>query len=150
MRLWTLHPRYLDAKGLVALWREALLAQAVLSGKTRGYTRHPQLIRFRSCSAPLASIACYLRTVQAEASVRGYHFDVTKIMTATAAPQIDVTQGQLGYEWDHLAAKLRTRDPSLFQLMGTITHPEPHPLFRIVAGPVETWEILPDGKTPTD
>ncbi|HEU5178767.1 MAG TPA: pyrimidine dimer DNA glycosylase/endonuclease V, partial [Burkholderiales bacterium] len=32
MRLWSLHPKYLDARGLVALWREALLAQAVLRG----------------------------------------------------------------------------------------------------------------------
>ncbi|HKX52383.1 MAG TPA: pyrimidine dimer DNA glycosylase/endonuclease V [Nitrosospira sp.] len=38
MRLWTLHPRYLDTKGLVAAWREALLAQKVLSGLTSGYT----------------------------------------------------------------------------------------------------------------
>jgi hypothetical protein len=36
MRLWTLHPKYLDARGLVALWREALLAQKVLRGATRG------------------------------------------------------------------------------------------------------------------
>jgi hypothetical protein len=33
MRLWSLHPEYLDANGLVALWREALLAQAFLQGK---------------------------------------------------------------------------------------------------------------------
>jgi hypothetical protein len=43
MRLWSLHPQYLDPQGLVALWREALLAQAVLRGKTRGYKHHPQL-----------------------------------------------------------------------------------------------------------
>ncbi len=34
MRLWTLHPKYLDPRGLVALWREALFAQAVLRGWT--------------------------------------------------------------------------------------------------------------------
>jgi hypothetical protein len=32
MRLWTLHPQYLDPRGLVALWRVALLAQQVLLG----------------------------------------------------------------------------------------------------------------------
>ena len=37
MRLWSLRPKYLDSQGLVALWREGLLAQAVLRGKTRGY-----------------------------------------------------------------------------------------------------------------
>src|SRR5665213_874155 len=56
MRLWTLHPRYLDAQGLVAAWREALLAQKVLEGATRGYTRHPQLIRFQSHPKPLEAI----------------------------------------------------------------------------------------------
>lgn len=37
MRIWSLHPSYLDAKGLVALWRETLLAQKVLLGATVGY-----------------------------------------------------------------------------------------------------------------
>jgi hypothetical protein len=32
MRLWSLHPRYLDAKGLQAVWREGLLAKKVLQG----------------------------------------------------------------------------------------------------------------------
>jgi len=48
MRLWSLHPAYLDARGLGALWREGLLAQAVLRGKTRGYRSHPQLERWRA------------------------------------------------------------------------------------------------------
>ncbi|WP_368086417.1 pyrimidine dimer DNA glycosylase/endonuclease V [Nitrosomonas sp. Nm34] len=26
MRLWSIHPKYLDAKGLLALWREGLQA----------------------------------------------------------------------------------------------------------------------------
>ncbi|MGP9584395.1 pyrimidine dimer DNA glycosylase/endonuclease V, partial [Micrococcaceae sp. AOP34-BR2-30] len=30
MRLWSLHPEVLDRQGLIAGWREALLAQAVL------------------------------------------------------------------------------------------------------------------------
>jgi hypothetical protein len=64
MRLWTLHPKYLDAQGLVALWREGLLAQKVLRGRTRGYRHHPQLARFRAQADPVASIARYLRAVQ--------------------------------------------------------------------------------------
>ena len=72
MRLWTLHPKYLDARGLVALWREALLAQAVLGRQTGGYTRHPQLIRFRNSPSPTESLASYLQAVHAEASRRGY------------------------------------------------------------------------------
>ena len=59
MRLWSLHPKYLDARGLVALWREALLAQAVLRGETRGYRHHPQLARFDDVGA----IAQYLSLI---------------------------------------------------------------------------------------
>ena len=51
MRLWSVHPRYLDTAGLTACWREALLAQKVLTGATRGYRRHPQLERFLPGSA---------------------------------------------------------------------------------------------------
>ena len=40
-------------QGLVALWREALLARAVLRGKTRGYRHHPQLHRFRASATPV-------------------------------------------------------------------------------------------------
>ena len=46
MRLWSLHPKYLDIKGLVACWREGLLARKVLLDQTKGYKNHPQLIRF--------------------------------------------------------------------------------------------------------
>ena len=39
MRLWTLHPKHLDAKGLVALWREAASGslQFSRSGATAGF-----------------------------------------------------------------------------------------------------------------
>jgi hypothetical protein len=35
MRLWSLHLKYLDAKGLVAVW--GLLAKKVSKEKTKGY-----------------------------------------------------------------------------------------------------------------
>ena len=56
MRLWSIHPRSLDARGLVALWREGLLARKVLRGRTRGYRHHPQLQRFRDLRDPVAAI----------------------------------------------------------------------------------------------
>jgi hypothetical protein len=34
MRLWSLHPKHLDRQGLLAVWREGLLAQEVLRGET--------------------------------------------------------------------------------------------------------------------
>lgn len=80
MRLWSIHPKYLDSKGLVALWREDLFAQAVLFGHTKGYKKHPQLIRFKNTSDQSAAIASYLRSVVEEADNRGYSFDRSKIM----------------------------------------------------------------------
>jgi hypothetical protein len=142
MRLWTLHPKYLDTRGLVALWREALLAQAVLNGKTRGYTHHPQLIRFRNMPSPAAAIASYLRSVHSEAIRRGYHFDASKITVGEDTRRIAATRGQLEYEWQHLKEKLRIRAPSQLAAMQYITLPDPHPLFRIVAGGIATWENI--------
>ncbi|MFN3505685.1 MAG: pyrimidine dimer DNA glycosylase/endonuclease V, partial [Caldimicrobium sp.] len=60
MRLWSIHPMYLDARGLVALWREALLARKVLIGETSGYRNHPQLVRFKRSASPLDAINRYL------------------------------------------------------------------------------------------
>jgi hypothetical protein len=142
LRLWTLHPCYLDSRGLVALWREALLAQAVLGGHTRGYTRHPQLLRFREAPSPLAAIAGYLHDVQAEATVRGYRFDASKIVSCRSAATIVATRGQLEYEWGHLVAKLRVRDPAWLGQFASLPLPEPHPLFRLVPGPVAKWEVM--------
>ena len=141
MRLWTLHPKYLDTRGLVALWREALLAQAVLSGKTRGYTHHAQLVRFRNMPSPAGSIASYLRSVHMEATRRGYHFDASKITANEDARLIVATRGQLEYEWLHLKEKLRIRAPSQLAVMQYISRPDPHPLFRIIAGRVADWDI---------
>ncbi len=146
MRLWSLHPRYLDSRGLVALWREGLLAQAVLRGQTRGYTRHPQLARFHAAPEPLAAIAAYLQAVHTESLRRGYTFDATKIIPAALAPEtgaIPTTRGQIDYEWAHLLAKLASRAPADLAAIQSIADPEPHPLFRIVPGAVEPWEIVP-------
>jgi hypothetical protein len=148
MRLWTLHPKYLDPRGLVALWREALLAQAVLAGKTRGYTHHPQLLRFHGSPMPMETIAFYLQVVHDEACRRDYHFDAKKIAVAGRGAFIETSEGQLEYEWEHLKAKLRLRSPLWLAGLENISHPEPHPLFHIVAGAVAEWEIAPRDKMP--
>ena len=140
MRLWTLHPKYLDPKGLVALWREALLAQAVLKGETVGYRHHPQLLRFKSHADPLAAIATYLRAVHAEALARSYRFDGAKINRRRAKVKLAETRGQLAYEWRHLQAKLRARSPDWLRQWKSVAAPEPHPLFRLVPGAVRDWE----------
>ena len=140
MRLWSLHPKYLDPRGLVALWREALLAQAVLRGETRGYRHHPQLDRFRQQSAPLATMSLYLRAIHAEAESRGYSFDGSKVRAARKHIVLNVSAGQVEYEWTHLMAKLKVRNPVLYRKWREISSPEPHPLFRVRAGEVEPWE----------
>jgi hypothetical protein len=141
MRLWTVHPKYLDARGLTAAWREALLAQKVLAGGTRGYTRHPQLARFRSHPRPLHAVAAFLAGIAEEAQRREYRFDTSKIFPHASAAPIEETSGQLLYEWRHLRTKLKGRDPVAYRRLRGITEPEPHPLFRIVPGAVRNWEI---------
>jgi hypothetical protein len=140
MRLWSLHPQYLDARGLVALWREALLAQAVLKGQTKGYVHHPQLQRFRTQVAPVGTIAEYLRGVHRESVDRGYRFTFGKISRARESGLIPVTRGQVQHEWDHLMAKLAVRDPERRTRLLRVSRPQVHPLFRVVRGPVESWE----------
>jgi hypothetical protein len=140
MRLWTVHPSYLDAKGLVAAWREALLAKKVLAGRTRGYRHHPQLIRFQAHPQPRAAIALFLQGLEREARRRGYRFDARKVGRVRRIARIAETRGQLDYEWRHLRAKLKVRAPQLHREFRGIARPEPHPLFRLVPGAVRDWE----------
>lgn len=141
MRLWSLHPRYLDAKGLTAAWREGLLARAVLAGLTRGYRAHPQLARFVACGSPIEAINVYLRGLHQEACARGYSFDATKVQDARFRRRLTVTRGQIEFELRHLRAKLRERDRARLRLLpGASELVEAHPLFRVVTGPIETWE----------
>jgi hypothetical protein len=152
MRLWTVHPRYLDAKGLVAAWREALLAQKVLSGATRGYRHHPQLLRFQACDDPMAVIGVFLYGLSDEAQRRGYAFDVSRITRPRSRRRIRETRGQLAYEWLHLRRKLRTRAPTVAAAWRAVRQPDPHPLFILVAGTVRDWEkvaVRPSGRRRT-
>lgn len=142
MRLWTVHPKHLDAKGLVALWREGLLARAVLHGQTKGYKNHPQLTRFREHPNPLIAIDAYLSAVLKESRERNYNFNANKIDETTTAPSIEETSGQLDYEWHHLLEKLKRRDPERFKESQAIERPDAHPLFHMVDGGVRKWEKI--------
>jgi hypothetical protein len=140
LRLWTLHPRYLDPQGLVALWRETLLAKAVLGGKTKGYKHHPQLQRFQAHAAPKSAINAYLADIHAEATARGYHFDKRKVGPVRPIDSIPATHGQVAHEWDHLLRKLAARNPTLHEKWRALKKPECHPLFKPGPGGVEAWE----------
>jgi hypothetical protein len=144
VRLWTVHPRYLDSVGLVALWREALLARAVLLRRTTGYRHHPQLRRFEQQRNPVACINSYLAYVYEEASRRGYRFDRSKLGRARASGTLPETSGQLAYEWQHLMRKLDRRSPSSARKCASVRRPMPHPLFRVVPGKVREWERIPE------
>lgn len=142
MRIWSLHPKYLDAKGLVALWRETLLAKHVLEGKTRGYKNHPQLNRFKKSKSPVNAINQYLSEVYHEASARKYNFDRKKINWKFKRSKLTVTSGQILYETGHLLNKLKTRDPQKYnELNGQMTF-DAHSMFKIVTGDIENWEIV--------
>lgn len=140
MRLWSLHPDYLDRQGLVALWRESLLAQKVLAGQTIGYRRHPQLVRFVGHPEPRAAIAAYLRAIVPESERRGYRFDASRIGDGGDVSPLEVTEAQLRFERNHLYAKLQLRDVARARGLSDVDIPRPHPLFRVVAGPIADWE----------
>ena len=140
MRLWTIHPQYLDSQGLVALWREALLARAVLRGQTRGYRHHPQLERFRAHALPRCAISAYLAAIHSEATARGYAFDKSKIGPLRSVDPISTTTGQISYEWKHLLGKLSVRSRVLRRRWRAVRVPLCHPLFTPIPGLIEPWE----------
>jgi hypothetical protein len=143
MRIWSIHPKYLDKKGLGGVWCETLLAKAVLGGKTKGYKHHPQLIRFRESPNALGYISSYLKVVHDEATKRGLSYDETKIgPVIEPLKPIPVTKGQLEYEWKHLVSKLQKRSPELLSEIKSDFPPSTNPIFEVVDGEVESWEIV--------
>jgi hypothetical protein len=145
MRLWSIHPRYLDSKALVACWREGLLARKVLQGTTKGYRNHPQLNRFKEQVDPIEMMDTYLLAVYEEATKRGYKFKREKIGSQICDRKMVVTDGQLRYEFSHLKKKLGKRNRMKYDEIANIRNPEPHPIFHVISGELETWErVLPD------
>lgn len=143
MRLWSVHPSYLDVKALVAVWREGLLARKVLLNLTRCYRSHPQLIRFRHSASPLSYIDTYLYYIYLETQKRHYHFDYKKLSNYDLnLPQLLLTSGQLEYEFSHLKNKLQKRSPQSFTQISNIAKIKTHPLFRIIKGEIEEWEVV--------
>jgi len=146
LRLWSISPRYLDPKGLVALWREALLARKVLEGLTKGYKNHPQLARFKQCSDPRKAINTYLYYVWVEGKRRGFSFQEDKIKwdSVDTSLRIPVSEGQLKYEVWHLLKKVSNRNPAWFHRLLHVNCFEPNPLFYAIPGCIELWEKVPE------
>ncbi|MFA5059745.1 MAG: pyrimidine dimer DNA glycosylase/endonuclease V [Candidatus Omnitrophota bacterium] len=145
MRLWSLHPQYLDRQGLLAVWREGLLAQKVIVGKTKGYKNHPQLERFKRHSKPLLAIGNYLFSIYLEAKKRKYQFSKNKILFYSKKKfHLKVTKKQMDYEFRHLLKKLKIRDKNVYQKISATRRVKPHPLFSVVFGKIEPWERIKD------
>jgi hypothetical protein len=140
MRLWSIHPKYLDRKGLLAQWREGLLAKKVLEGKTKGYKNHPQLERFKQYSKPLDAINAFLYYTLEEARRRGYNFDEKKINAIRLEKIIPVNDGQIKYEFEHLLRKLKKRDKKKYDDIKKERKIESNQLFFIRKGGKEAWE----------
>lgn len=140
MRLWSLDPAQLDRAALVSGWREGLLAQAVLLGRTKGYTRHPQLVRFQQLDEPVVGVATWLLGLADEADRRGYRFDRSRVVPAPDSTlRMTVTEDQLQLEWRHLLAKCEHRSPGWAAGL-MVRSPHAHPIFDVVSGPVADWE----------
>jgi hypothetical protein len=140
MRIWSIHPKYLDGKGLVALWRETLLAKNVLENKTKGYKNHPQLNRFRQSKKAIDCIHQYLSEIYKEAERRNYNFNKDKISGNFKRITLTVTSGQIDFEIMHLKAKLKLRDREKLKELTAIKIFKCHPLFKVIEGGVEPWE----------
>lgn len=146
MRIWSIHPGLLDSKGLVAAWRETLLAQSCIIKGSGGYANHSQLIRFKEHEAPLEAVCSVLWDLAEEADRRGYNFNTDKIHEY-ASEKLTVTSGQLEYELDHLYVKLCKRDPEAAEELSWLRDrcdPEDliGPSFLPVDGHVESWEVI--------
>ena len=126
-----------------ALWRETLLAQVVLMGKTKGWKNHPQLTGFREHPHPIKAVGYFLKEVYFEARRRGYNYNYGKIIEPVEETKlIDVSEGQLRYEFEILMKRLKERTPEKYWSNESlkIKEPEPHPLFNVIKGPPAEWE----------
>jgi hypothetical protein len=145
MRIWSLHPKYLDSKGAVAMWREGLLARKVLLGQTKGYTNHPQLNRFKSSSKPIALLDNILfELADYFNNTYNFKFDMNKIECNEIVDPLTVSICQLNYEFWHLQNKLFLRSRHQFFKNLNDSQIQPNQIFNIVGGPIADWEKIND------
>jgi hypothetical protein len=150
VRLWSIHPKYLDAKGLVACWKEALEAQDYIWGDRKGgrHENHPALNRFHWHQNPKHAISGYLAAILEEAAERGFNYNASLIRYPLGRCQrIYVSTAQLSFERQHLKKKLEERNQT--EKLNQLLHkglPAQHPLFLRLYEPVSfPWELGIDG-----
>lgn len=142
MRLRSIHPKYLDTKWLLAVWREWLLAKHVLEWKTKWYKNHPQLIRFKIYENSIGWINNYLSHILLESKNRWYKFDWSKVKFNKDQRIINVTKWQIAFEFKHLLKKLKSRTPIKYKEIKDIKEIETHPTFKIIEWNIEKREII--------
>lgn len=159
MRVWSIHPAYLDTKGLVASWKEGIQGLNALrnprkpNGKWAMFAHHPQLIRFKRFENPELCLSEYLHFIADEADRRNYNFNRNLILPRLDENpyQIWITCGQLIYEWDFLSHKVTCRTGFWEYGKPTINGKSTvetiaswscvvHPMVVLIPGDIECWE----------
>lgn len=150
MRLWSLHPSYLDKQALQVCWADALQAleyykqeRAYMKGITNDLSPYfyPCLDRFRMTGSPIAHITNYLHGLCDESERRNTPFGRAKLPEFTPGLRLKVTDGQIAREEKLLLLQLnRRKQTQLWMDLFVAEYVQPHPLFEIVSGPVEPWE----------
>lgn len=122
----------MDKHGLIALWREGLLAQKALNGGAKGYQNNPQLVRFKRQDNPLKAIGTYLSFVAAEGARQGYKLNHEKILYPNFDEAvIEADLGQVAFEKEHLKDKLKRRDVIKFEELSSSKTIDANPIFNI-------------------
>ena len=143
MRIWSLHPQYLDQKGLGGQWEEGIIAQNTLFFQEGKYLNYPVLHRVKAHQEPVAWIGMYLNEILKEANVnRGYNYNDQLIKQLKPTLPMPVTRGQLYYEWTLLQGRLQKRDPVKMSLNDgvDINNIKANPMFYVIDGDIEDWE----------
>lgn len=147
MRIWSFHPKYLDKQGLSRAINEGIAGNKALRKTGEGYPpsweKHSQLERFKTTAIPGIYSQLYLDRLfmikynswMLETNQEPFFDDIEN-----PYPKLKVTIGQLKYEWQRYLKKISKRSPKLYEELKSIELPEPHPLFNIIDGDVESWE----------
>lgn len=157
MRLWTIHPKYLDGKRLTSQWKEGIQMMHIWKeigenpepAKRLGYVSHPQVRRLSNllvADSGLISLLLHqhLTAVHEESVQRSYSFN-KKLIDDLApdcknAPKVYVTMGQVAYEF----ALMATKNNEWSQKVAIDPYMLCNPIFQVVSGSIESWEKTKD------
>lgn len=148
MRVWSIHPKYCDTPRLNGMWREGLLAKAVIEGTTPkgGYRKHSQAERLKVHPDPVKLINHILYEVWKVAQERGFKYDIKKlnkrIVDEPLSTKLEVTRGQIEYEFNFMQHKIGAVDTRYKINTEEVRKNgiEVNPCFKIVPGDIMDFE----------